>query len=253
MRESFEGIDKDHEMMMEILNQNEKREKEKIEGKMEISNEEFQKILLSERFLEAIRIAAEETKERGVETGFDINIFEDKSSIISGVRRGSNESMTSYYGEDKFIEGGPLNDEDKEKKRATFNFHFHPMEKVAIVPSEEDITYLSRHEKSIDSVIGICQIEDGKINILLIKPKMGVHIGKIPDLAEEYDEKIEREFGNTDWLNPKYQKNILDALNSVGFDVAFISLEERNGTSVLTDESKEELLKMGKVNLRFTR
>ena len=211
----------------------EKYAEQKTEGKIEITAENFQFIIDSKRFLQVIRRAANETKNSGMESGFDICIFEDKSFVIPGVELGSAAGMGASGADVEFVEGKPLDRGQRIRKHSMMGFHFHPTEGVAIVPSGGDLTLLSTTEKyGVNSLIGVCQAEKKGIKILLIRSKKGVHIGKISDLAESYEDEMDK-YGNTDWLKPKDQGLVSEALEANGFDSISIFFKSSIGKYVL--------------------
>ena len=201
---------------------------------IEITPEEFLSTLNSENFLKALNIAGHETAKSGHETGFTIELLEDKTTYIPYVTKGGLDQMAG--GEElKTIDG----EQDfkiknlKKRKGVLLRIHFHPTEKEAIIPSPEDLMGITTKINQ-PAFVGICQIEghSKKIEMLLIKSSG--YIIEDRDLLE-YKEKTRLEFVSR-------QSDIIELLQKEGFESELLEFEKQKQGYQLSGASKKSFL-----------
>jgi len=227
------------------------KESEEFEGTVEFSPEELNSIFTSEKFLETLSTAAEETHKSGYETAFEISVLEEREFVIQNIRKGGTDSM---QGEEEIKEVDGMEFFTK-KHGDLLHFHFHPGAEGSVGPSGPDL-FIFLDERA-PSFLGIGQVgEKGRVNILLIKrPRKIITEEDIEDLEESalwsggQTAQTQGEF-----LYEPSQRDTQDALSKAGFENFLIRFDRKaDGKYKLNKRSQKLLFGLGsaRVNLVF--
>lgn len=198
----------------------------------EISAEKVIQILKSEKFLEALKVAASCTNELGYETRFLVYISKDEKFYISEIEKGSTDRVgglaTEIIYEIDHPSTIPL------KVGILFDLHFHPSAIGPIKPSRADIEpFTTRPTKSnfFPAFIAIAQVNENmkEIRILLV----WVNIENISPPIEILDKDIENLR-----IAPN-QEIIIQILREIGLKVELIKFTKEGETYKLDEESEK--------------
>lgn len=160
----------------------------------------FRQMLALPNFKKAIRYAAKQTSETGLETGFEVDWNRDNSFSIEGVKVGGTAGMDNAK-ITKEIDGPRDYDLPFQE---FFHFHFHPGEKGFIIPSPSDMKAFIHKDVQPD-YIGVGQVDrQGSITVLVVaKPKYRL----IREDIRSYEEGL----GSI-----RSQKELKELMNSIG-------------------------------------
>ena len=217
-----------------------KENSEEVFEEKEIPSEKFLEILSSKNFLKALTISGQETLESGYETVFRVNVLDNGDTYIVDVTRGGTDRIDPGTVEVLATIDGYKN--VSEKSAALLGFHFHPEVKgeEIIQPSSIDLTGLKYF-----AFIGIGQIGETGIDILLVQKKRGISNSEIKENSEEYKkEASERGFISK-------QEESQEILDNNGFEGIVISYKKRGEEYKLTQKSRKRILGIGKIKLNM--
>lgn len=182
-------------------------------------------ILGSEKFIQALSVAATETRQSGHETGFFALIDQNGNLRIAEVTRGGTDSMGRFAEPQVLMKIDKEDGFDWEHSKDMLSFHFHPEATGHIEPSGSDL-YTVFPDRIPYMGIGKVQ-HGGNITVLLVRASV------FKPLKEELDEYESRGFYN--------QRQVQDALKESGFTSLIINYCLQEGNYILTERSKRAL------------
>jgi len=243
MNENFnefeeEGEDEVEEAIREVARENQLKEisKNKAEAlksgeliEREITSEKIVQVLISDKFLEALRISSERTKATGNETRFYVSLYEDGEILVSSIEEGLMDSVGG--GDSVIINEGEY--PDLEKKRADLiSLHYHPrMDKIC--PSEADLV------SKLAPLQLIAIIDEKTIKVLLMS---------VAELGREGAEAITESLSHEPELS---QSRIQKILKKNDINNLIISYILNDGKYELSKESQQKVIKIGSVTCEF--
>lgn len=215
----------------------ERSEEERNFQSIELDTDEFIKIIESRAFLESLEVAAKETQASGYETGFDVNILEDKTVFIPEVVKGGTTGMQRAESIGVIDGNIFLKGENLDKKRGCLlAFHFHPDIEGSIIPSGSDLTEFLKYSLA-PAFLGVGQIDThSSVKILLVYPEKFI----VAEEIREYEERAASVITN--------QKDIQRLLKDCGFNSAIIRFRIEKEKYVL-ESSKKRLGTMKPVRI----
>jgi len=217
-----------------------KENSEEVFEEKEIPSEKFLEILGSEKFLKALTISGQETLKSGYETVFRVNILDNGDADIVDVIRGGTDRIHPGTLEASTTIDGYEN--VGKKQGVLLGFHFHPEIKgeEIIEPSQIDLEGLKHH-----AFIGIGQIGETGIDILLARKKRGISNSEIEENAEEYEKEVsERGFISK-------QEELQEILDNNGFEGIIISYKKKGEEYKLIQKSRKRILGIGKIKVNM--
>lgn len=215
----------------------------------EFTPQEIREFFSSPKFLEALAVAARFTQNQGYESAFKAYVGEQKDEVfIPEIFEGGTESVS--IGGDAACILKALDDRRGFLERVgtdefignLFDYHFHPEDGGAIIPSSVDVR---NYRGQAVALAGVGQVgPDGMIEILLLKRRF--------DSTYEEIDTYENEASVLDSYASGSQRAVQASLESMGYLTGVIRFTNKNGQYSLSDESFLELEKLGSVKIRIS-
>lgn len=209
-----------------------KRAIEIIDGveTVKITPQDLVRLFQSEKFLNALKIAARVTQSSGYETAFEAAMLEDQSFSIVEVRKGMTDAMRDSTAIKK-IDGINL-----DKSVDLFQFHFHPEVSGPIWPSASDLRGQANRSSRkggvywSDIFLGVGQVDRGS-NVRMLVVQSPLY--SVTNIELEA-------YGQEEFSGPHAQADIQEALEGMGFTTAIMEFVNTRNKLILTPQSIEQ-------------
>lgn len=202
---------------------------------VELSPEEVISAFTRENFIKALSIAADRTKERGNETGFFVQLDEEKTPFIDSVREGGPDSMEDADDVADIDERSPW------PAIQFLDYHFHPDEPV-IEPSSHDVHSMLLDADRVFVGIGILK-ENMDIVVLLVRGNQE----RLPHATQR--QKLQ----DYTWARKRQgsQDDINARLNAVGLRTTMVQFERNGNSYQMSDQSKQTITQLGTLPVKL--
>lgn len=217
-------------------------EKQETQSFHEFSSQEIEGMMVSQKFADALDLAAKYTADEGHESHFVVRAGEDKGElfipeVIAGVtdRVDTEDGVRiEVFGDKDQLE--KMESQDK-KVGSVFDFHFHPAADGPIVPSAAD---LGSYERVGLGSVGQVRM-DGAVDMLVLKRRLVSTVDHRKFYAED-----DRIFSGN-------QRLVNEAIVSFGMDVWEIRFKKTSDGYKLDEASRKVIESIGKVRVPLFR
>lgn len=217
-------------------------EKQETQSFHEFSAQEIEEMIVSQKFADALGIAAQYTADTGYESHFVVRVGENKDELlIPEVTAGTTDQVDTEYGVrlEVFGDKDRLENMESQDKRMgrVFDFHFHPYADGPIAPSVAD---LGSYERVALGSVGHVR-NDGTVDMLVLKKRL-------------VSTAIHRKFyAEDDRIFSDNQRLINEAIASFGMDVWEIRFKKVGNGYQLDEASKQVIQAIEKVHVPLFR
>lgn len=204
-----------------------------IKNYVELTPRDFIEILNSRKFRGALTLAAREVRLTGYETGFKVDILQNKEFKISDVKKGSTDRMDSGSETIGVIDADSYFDSTFGELLA---FHFHPKSRGRLQPSDYDLDMFD--DPLGPTLMGVGMVsENGDVEMLLV--------------ASPYKNPLQG-FDQSYLYDNSVQKSVWQELKREGLDSMPITYyQKRNKALFLTEQSLDRLLGISLIRVEF--
>ena len=207
------------------------------------------KLMTSESFIEALKVAGWETLDTARETCFKFCISPDGNVERTDIKRGESDRVGHN---DEVILGGERSSFDSDvaagKLHEFLGLHFHPDVRSVLAPSETDL-----HELNVRSLEIICTIHENKnVDALLVKINKFINPSEVYVLAKEYEDELKDE-GILDDSGRSNDTAVQEILRKNGFENIMLSYvyDKKKRKYILPKLARNNIKEFGTLEIRF--